>query len=878
LPEGLVHLVSQFTRVSAFAVVVAQSCLIVLCAFTLGSLIQEREVPSYWVWLQEISLFNHAGRAVAVAVADQVDFECRAVVDTGAATCSLPTLPFVWPCSAAFDAVSGLCSVTGTDTLRIYKDLAVTDKWLSFLYLLILAVAARLGVLFMYYFPIDVMTSRIRAMFASDLSPLVLETHVLAQRMGGEVDQLKSELALSAPNHKAAVKIQQRWRRYRIRQRFVIAVYQVMSDNKIGDQATVAAAAAAALGRSGINKRRSSRKHSKESFSFETGTLLESLLAWRNLTLTLPKGKVLIDHVDGFARGGHVLALMGPSGAGKTTMLNALSARATYARVAGAVEFNGRPLSRDDLSFVPQFDDLNESFTVMEILMYTGRLRSKLTARELHKHLLTLINILGLKEQSHERTSSLTSGQRKRVSIGVGLVGQPNVLFLDEPTTGLDSVAAFSIVDYISRVVKATNVVCVMTIHQPSGAVFNSLDDLYLLERGHLAFFGKVSTASDYFDSFGFHCRSGCNPADYYLDLISKPPIDARSSDGGQSVMQMQAASTWKDLYLASPFKMAGNTMSMPQRPAPEPVAESTRLRILLEREYLFSRRNPVYYLRTLQLLLISLFLGTLYIRLDQSVSLLTELSGASFLSIWVVLFSVTASAPTFARVRRQVQQEYVNGSYKLWTYCVAQFLASIPATLLASLLYQSVLHWLVGFNDTFEAFVYAILGTFSLLMLMEAITLGVVEGLKDAMLSVTFSMILMGMLFLFAGYFVLVENIPPSVRWLTWLIPSRYALEGSLDNVFSGQDYELPGSGSVTGDNLLSSVFGHDDSSLNKWVNWLIVILWMLLYRVVHWGILLFTNRHFGKSKAASTGSSTPGAAAPPSAVVTTSARVADE
>ena len=111
------------------------------------------------------------------------------------------------------------------------------------------------------------------------------------------------------------------------------------------------------------------------------------------------------------------------------------------------------------------------------------------------------------------RPGELTGGQRKRVSIGMGLVGQPTVLFLDEPTTGLDSSSALNIVKYISAVAKATNVVCIMTIHQPAAAVFNSLDDLYLLETGRLVYNGKLEMGAAHFSSLGMHCNTGCNPA-----------------------------------------------------------------------------------------------------------------------------------------------------------------------------------------------------------------------------------------------------------------------------------------------------------------------------------------------------------------------------
>lgn len=128
--------------------------------------------------------------------------------------------------------------------------------------------------------------------------------------------------------------------------------------------------------------------------------------------------------------------------------------------------------------------------------------------------------------------------------------------------------------------------------------------------------------------------------------------------------------------------------------------------------------------------------MGTLYWRTEHSVEYLTEISGANFMNIWIVLFSVVAAAPTFCIERRQVQEDYVNGQYNLLTYAVAQFVASLPYTFVAAIIYQLPLHWMVGFNDWFEAFAYAVLTSFVLMLFMEGIVLSVVEALKNPMLS----------------------------------------------------------------------------------------------------------------------------------------------
>ncbi|CAN0119249.1 unnamed protein product [Hapterophycus canaliculatus] len=139
-----------------------------------------------------------------------------------------------------------------------------------------------------------------------------------------------------------------------------------------------------------------------------------------------------------------------------------------------------------------------------------------------------LLHILGLSLKADVRVSTLSGGEQKLLSIGVGMVSgnpctifcryssnqpEPEVIFLDEPTTGLDSASAHSVVEYISNLAKQTKVVCIMTIHQPASEIFDMIEDLMLMERGRLTYFGTTKNARSFFDSLAGQCPSNVNPA-----------------------------------------------------------------------------------------------------------------------------------------------------------------------------------------------------------------------------------------------------------------------------------------------------------------------------------------------------------------------------
>eukprot|EP00752_Nemacystus_decipiens_P016241 g14521.t1 len=558
----------------------------------------------------------------------------------------------------------------------------------------------------------------------------------------------------------------------------------------------------------------------------------EKALVFRDICLKLPpSGKMLIEAVTGKATAGRVLALMGPSGAGKTTLLNALGGRATYGQVSGSVTLGGRPLTSQDLNYVPQFDDHNERFTPRELLTYMKHLQMGANPKTSSKSVIELLHILGLSLRADERVGTLSGGELKRLSIGVGMVSEPEVLFLDEPTTGLDSASTYSVVKYISNLAKQTKVVCIMTIHQPASEVFDMIEDLMLMEGGRLTYFGTTKNARCFFDSLAGQCPSGVNPADYYLDLISKPPH-----------VDIGKGATWQELYHMSDFDVV-----IPKEPIPSGSEDNGARRhdpphwrhvaqTLLDNQLAYYwRATELHWFRMLELVVLAIYLGTMYFRLENDK--IAEAAAAAFFNMWCALFAVVAAVPAFARDRRQTLQEMLNGAYGPAMYCCTQFLASTPFTLVAAVVYQSIFHWLVGINDSLQAFLYAVLLTACLLFMMEAIMLMVVETLKNAMLACTCSIVVLGVLFLFAGFFIKPDDMVWPVRWITYFIPTRYAFDGYLRGMFEGQNYSTS-FGIISGEKILESEFGQSADN-NHWVDLFIVMGWVLVLRIGHFCVI---------------------------------------
>ena len=230
------------------------------------------------------------------------------------------------------------------------------------------------------------------------------------------------------------------------------------------------------------------------------------------------------------ARGG-MMAVMGPSGCGKSTLLNVLAGyrvgATTQGQVFGSVTLDGRPRGADwnrRVGFVPQDDLLLDTLTARECLAYAAALRLPwhVSAAARREAVEATLGELGLKDAADQAVSTLSGGQRRRVSIGMELVAAPQVLLLDEPTSGLDSATATVVVGLLRAAAKRGTIV-VTSIHQPSSAVFHSLDTVLLLAQGRAVWCGPAAQAAAHFESRGLPCPAGTNMADHILDAVSDP-------------------------------------------------------------------------------------------------------------------------------------------------------------------------------------------------------------------------------------------------------------------------------------------------------------------------------------------------------------------
>jgi ABC transport system ATP-binding/permease protein len=220
-------------------------------------------------------------------------------------------------------------------------------------------------------------------------------------------------------------------------------------------------------------------------------------------------GRAALQNINIAKTGSKLIGLMGASGSGKSTLLNVLNG--TDKPSSGRVLINGinlheHPKKFDGIvGFIPQDDLLIEDLTVFENLYYGARLCFGHYTREESAELVEKVLVsLGLSEIRNLKVGSplektISGGQRKRLNIGLELLREPTILFVDEPTSGLSSRDSENIMDLLKELTLRGKMIFVV-IHQPSSDIFKMFDTLIILDVGGFQiYYGNPAESVNYF-------------------------------------------------------------------------------------------------------------------------------------------------------------------------------------------------------------------------------------------------------------------------------------------------------------------------------------------------------------------------------------------
>ncbi|KAI4226498.1 MAG: hypothetical protein L6R40_008288 [Gallowayella cf. fulva] len=562
--------------------------------------------------------------------------------------------------------------------------------------------------------------------------------------------------------------------------------------------------------------------------------------------------KTILNDVNADMPSGSLTAILGGSGSGKTTMLHALSHRiaGSRLRIDGSILYNGSGrISSVRSAYVMQHDILLPTLTVRETLLYAAELRLPPPASPDQRRQVVedVILELGLKECTNTRIGNnvhkgCSGGEKRRTSLGVQMLANPSVLFLDEVTTGLDAASAFQLVSTLKLLATKGRTI-IVTIHQPRSEIWGLFDRLVLLSGGASVYSGLVKDSMPYFSNLGFSSPAFVNPAEYLVDLAAvdnrSPDLEKVSSARVEMLKQAWRTSTENRLRIADE-KINPELAPVKGKRGRKPASHSRQIRVLTARTFTITYRDPMGMAGSLiEAFSMAIITGWIFLNLDGSLAGIRSREGAlytaaalqGYLILLFETYRLTIDIELFDR-------EYAEKVISVPSFLVSRRLARVfVEDLPVPLIFSVIFYFMVGFDARASRFF--VFFAVNLLLHYIAVTLSmlcvsVTRNFAGASLIANMAYTLQS---LGSGYFVQSNQIPVWMRWLKWTAYVFYGFGALAANEFvgpspnpAGRLYDCPAPGGLSNAACEEYTGAYIMNSLGFPQNWIIRPILVLL------------------------------------------------
>lgn len=549
-------------------------------------------------------------------------------------------------------------------------------------------------------------------------------------------------------------------------------------------------------------------------------------LSWSNVNMKVKLGKGKEDkHILSSAWGecnpGETTAILGPSGAGKTSLFNVISGRISPAPnltldaelYIGGTKVKSKKLFniRKQIAYVAQEDSLNETSTPRESMRFSARLRlpRSTTDEEIEKLVNGFIKQLGLSSCADTLIGGgfkkgISGGEKKRTSVGVELIVRPSIVLLDEPTSGLDAFSAEQVCQVLKKVAVEQNTCVLFTIHQPSADVFMLFDRVMVMNRGSMMYFGKTSNVKIDFADNGYPIKDGFNAAEWMLKIAQEKtddeldnfyPKDKRSAEEKKS--ESLSVETER-----------GNSSSF-----------FTQLNLLLQRELKTLWRDCLAIIINVS---ITAFLAVIFgmffwdigrLSREDLTDVQAQVGALSNVLISTMFGQAQGALMSFPSQRPLFLREFSTNHYGVIPYFIAKLGVEAFQASLAIAVQTCITYFMIGFQLNIIVF-FAI--QWSLAMTSQAVAVFLGSNFSDPDAANQFFTLIVVPQLYFAGVFLPLDLIPKILRWSQYLCSVRYAT--ALAMIYEFESCE-PGIEEQNCDIILSRNEVDPDDSTFYWI-----------------------------------------------------------
>ncbi|CAL1544612.1 unnamed protein product, partial [Lymnaea stagnalis] len=572
--------------------------------------------------------------------------------------------------------------------------------------------------------------------------------------------------------------------------------------------------------------------------------------------------KEILFNVSGIFKKG-LNAVLGPTGSGKSSFLDVLAGRKDPDGVSGQLLLDGKPVPKNFkcmVGYVVQDDVVMGTLSIRENFAFSAALRlpTSVRANERKEKIDQVIKELGLErcadtKVGNEFIRGVSGGERKRCNIGMELIISPAVLFLDEPTTGLDANTANIVLKFLKRLSRRGRTI-IFSIHQPRYSIYRLFDSLMLLSQGHTVYHGPSEEALEFFTSQGYVCQEHNNPSDFFLDVINGDPttfaangmsvdeqvesdLENSQSQHGKLVagfkdsiwnskLQEEAADIWKN------FEANGGVMGQHHEALDYVTPFGHQILVLAKRAMMNMLRNPQTSILTVATALVfAILISAIYWQLGEDPShAFKDRSGVLFFLIINQLFINITAVEVFLQERKLFMHETVSGFYRVSVYFMVKVIFDIiPLRMIPAVILSVIVYFAVGLNQGAENFFLFTLCLFSTTVAAASLCFlisSTVRVFAVAQLLLALSYVLMMLL---GGFLINFDSIGPWLNWAQYLSLFKYSLKALYIIEFKGRLFCANETSCQPGDTYLSMQDMNYTEPWDFWQNYVAMAVYTL-------------------------------------------------
>ncbi|XP_031192922.1 ATP-binding cassette sub-family G member 3 isoform X2 [Mastomys coucha] len=520
-----------------------------------------------------------------------------------------------------------------------------------------------------------------------------------------------------------------------------------------------------------------------------------------------------LSNINGIMKPG-LNAIMSPQDGSRSLLLDVLAARRDPCGLSGDILINGKPRPANfkcTSGYVPQNDVVLGTVSVRDNLEFSAALRLPMTITrdEKRRRINEVLEFLHLDKDQNIKPRS--KELRKRTSIAMELVTEHPILFLDDPTTGLDLRTTTDVILVLRRMSKRGRTI-IFSINQPQYSIFRLFDSLTLVASGKVMFHGPAQDALDYFRSAGYNYESHNNPADFFLDVINggfsdilDTEEDGQEADKYEKLFERQfqiigeLANTYAQSSLYNETRSKLDQLLGQQKLESSSALETTcitpfwhQLGWIICRSFKnLQGFQSVTVIQAMITVILAAVVGTAFRVLKNDCIEVQTRAGLLYLLTGFQCITSVSAGELFVIDRVRFLHEHTSGYYRVSSYFFGKLLAElIPRRLLPSIIFTLITYLIAGVKTSVNCFFTMVCTVMVLAYSASSLPLSIGAGENAVAVPTLLVTIYFVFMLFFSGLSVYSGSFLPKLSWIQYFSIPHYGFRALLHNEFLGQNF----------------------------------------------------------------------------------------